>query len=100
MLKTKLKITNSVKETLESSSIHALPNIVRNKYYTIKFIWIVCFLGSSAACGFLIFQSITDYFNYDVVTKIEVKTVYSLSNYKINYHFNFTISLIFIYLLL
>jgi hypothetical protein len=80
MSKTQQKIINSLKETLESSSIHALPNIVRNKYYTIKFVWIVCFLSSSAACGFLIFQSISDYFEYDIVTKIEVKNVYSLSN--------------------
>jgi hypothetical protein len=73
-------LINSVKETLESSSIHALPNIVRNKYYTIKIFWIVCFFISSAACGLLIFQSISDYFEYDIVTKIEVKTLNKIGN--------------------
>jgi hypothetical protein len=73
------KIIDSVKETLESSSIHALPNIVRNKYLTIKLVWIVCFLLSSAVCSYLIFQSVSDYLKYDVVTQIEVKNLNSLS---------------------
>lgn len=77
------KIIDSVKETLESSSIHALPNIVRNKYYAIKFVWVFCFLLSSAACGYLIFLSITDFLGYDVVTKIEIKNMNSLSNFNL-----------------
>ena len=74
----KKEIIDSIKETLESSSIHALPNIVRNKFYTIKFVWTVCFIASSGICGFFIFQSISDYFNYDVVTEIEVKKLNSI----------------------
>ncbi len=76
----KVKIIDSIKETLESSSVHALPNISRSKYKTIKFIWFVCFLGSSAACGYFIFQSITDYLSFDIVTKIEVIKINSMGN--------------------
>jgi hypothetical protein len=83
------KIIDSVKETLESSSIHALPNIVRNKYYTIKFVWLVCFVLSSAACSFFIFHSISDYFRYDIVTKIEIKNMNSLSNFNLFSYFHF-----------
>ena len=75
----KKKIIDSAKETLESSSIHALPNIVRNKYYTIKFVWVFCFLLSSAGCGYFVFQSIADYLSFEVVTQIEVKNLNSLS---------------------
>ena len=77
--KQKEKMIDSVKETLESSSIHALPNIVRNKYFTIKFVWVLCFLLSSAACGYFVFQSIADYLSFEVVTQIEVKNLNSLS---------------------
>ena len=86
MISNKKKIIDSVKETLESSSIHALPNIVRNKYNSIKLIWFVCFLLSSAACGYFVFQSISDYLSFDVVTQIEVKNLNSIS--KINYILN------------
>ena len=78
----KKKIIDSVKETLESSSIHALPNIVRSKYYTVKFVWVFCFLLSSAGCGYFVFQSIADYLNFEVVTKIEVKNLNKLSKIK------------------
>jgi hypothetical protein len=77
----KKEIVNSIKETLESSSIHALPNIIRNRYFTIKFVWVACFLASAAVCGFFIFQSISDYFNYEVVTQIEVKKLNSIGKY-------------------
>ena len=85
----KKKIIDSAKETLESSSIHALPNIVRNKYFTIKFVWVLCFLLSSAACGYFVFQSISDYLNFDVVTKIEVKNLNSISKNKKYYNLLF-----------
>ena len=81
----KEKMIDSVKETFESSSIHALPNIVRNKYYTVKFVWILCFLLSSAGCGYFVFQSVADYLSFDVVTQIEVKNLNTIS--KINNFF-------------
>ena len=82
MKSNKKKIIDSAKETLESSSIHALPNIVRNKYYTVKFVWVFCFLLSSGGCGYFVFQSIADYLNFDVVTQIEVKSLNSISKIK------------------
>jgi hypothetical protein len=66
------EIISLTKETMEGSSIHALPNIVRNKYYTIKAVWFVCFIISTAGCCYLIIQSVNDYLSFDVVTKIQV----------------------------
>ena len=65
----KEKIIGSVKETLESSSIHAIPNITRNKFFSIKAMWFMFFLISSGWCIWFIIQSIMDFLNYDVVSK-------------------------------
>ena len=67
------EIIKSTKETLEGSSIHAIPNIVRNEHYLIKIVWFICFLISSGWCTYFIQQSVADYLNYDVVTKIDIK---------------------------
>jgi hypothetical protein len=72
------KIIGCIKETFGNSSIHALPNIVRNDCIVIKFVWLICFFGSAVACGYFIFQSIADYLNYDIVTVIHVKKLKSI----------------------
>ena len=72
MIKIKEVIKELTKETLEGSSIHALPNIVRNKSIAIKIIWTVCFLISFSFCCWSIIGSIRDYLSYDVVTNIKV----------------------------
>jgi hypothetical protein len=66
-------IIASTRETLESSSIHAIPNISRNKYYTIKLTWTIFFLVSVSFCGYSIYSSISDYLNYNVITNIKIK---------------------------
>jgi hypothetical protein len=73
MLSKKDEIIKSTKETLESSSIHAIPNIVRNEHYLIKMVWLIFFLVSSSFCAYFIQESIADYLNYDVITKIDIK---------------------------
>ena len=69
----KKEIIDLTKETLESSSIHAIPNITKSKFILIKIVWFIFFLISSTACAFFIYRSVTDYFNYDVVTNVKVK---------------------------
>jgi hypothetical protein len=59
-------------ETLSNSTIHAIPNITRNKFKIIKFMWLICFLMSSSACCGFIAKSIMDYLKYDVVSNIQV----------------------------
>ena len=69
---TKTLIRELTKETLESSSIHAIPNITKNRFYSIKLMWLICFLISSGFCFWLISESIMDYLNFDVVSKTQV----------------------------
>jgi hypothetical protein len=63
-------IKMAVADTCHNSTIHALPNIARSDNLLIKAMWLVCFLGSAGFCVFLIVESIQDYLQYDVVTKI------------------------------
>jgi hypothetical protein len=74
----KMDIIESTIETLEGSSIHAIPNITRNKFYSIKFMWLICFLASFGVCAWLIFESIADFLKFEVVTKFYIKNEDSL----------------------
>ena len=73
------KIIQSTRETLESSSIHAIPNISRNKYSLIKIIWLICFLISFGFCSFSIYSCVLDYLDYNVVTNVKIKNTNQLS---------------------
>jgi hypothetical protein len=71
----KQKIIETNIETLESSSVHAIPNIIRSKFRSVKILWTVCFLASVGVCAWFIYQSISNYFNFDVVTNIQLDYV-------------------------
>jgi hypothetical protein len=64
----KLNILNLILNTFENSSIHAIPNIVRNESYLIKLMWIIFLFGSTGYCSFLVYQSVMNYMNFDVVS--------------------------------
>ena len=75
MIKKKQEILELTRETLESSSIHAIPNITRNKFNEVKSIWIVCFIVSSGWCAFFMMRSLNDFFSYDVTSLYEINYV-------------------------
>ncbi len=66
------EIIKSTEETLEGSSIHAIPNIIRNKFLIVKAVWCICFLVSFGFCCWFIVESIFSYLSYDIVTSIKV----------------------------
>lgn len=53
-------------------TMHGIPNIFRSNNLFIKCMWAVAFLLSSGLCIFLIIQSVVNYSNFDVITKIRV----------------------------
>ena len=59
-----------IKETVISiiieSTIHGLPNIFRAKEVFIEIIWLLFTIVSFLACTFYSYQSIKEYFNYEV----------------------------------
>ena len=54
-------VKESIKETFSMSTIHALPNILANKWWPVKIMWIICFLGMLGVCIWLIYQSVDSY---------------------------------------
>jgi hypothetical protein len=57
---------------LVNSTIHSFPKLIKTKYNLMRGIWIITTILSIGFCSWLIFQSINDYLNYEVVTKIRV----------------------------
>ena len=53
----KERILELLFETLDGSSIHSFPNMVKNKYKSIKLMWFIIFLASTGVCGYLITKS-------------------------------------------
>ena len=73
------EIVASIKQTLEASSVHAIPNITRARNWTIKGIWIVCLLISVSACAWYLSVSVSTYLEYNVVTKTQINYALTLS---------------------
>ncbi len=69
----KKALITAISTTFDSSSIHSFPNIIENTSKTIKFIWIISFIISLAICTYTIYESITSYFDYEVISRINVK---------------------------
>ncbi len=66
-------IKTKINKKFESSDLIVFPNIVKNKSYIIKFLWIFSYiLTTSCTCWFII-RSVNDYLSHDVVTKTLVK---------------------------
>lgn len=59
-------------EWAEVSTSHGLPRVLRVKRLYLKIIWGLCFLGSLGFCIFLIYRSISDFLEYQVVTQIRL----------------------------
>jgi hypothetical protein len=71
--KNKKEIIDLTKQTLEGSSIHAIPNIIRNKFYLVKIVWLACFLVSFGFCCWFMVRSINDYLTFSVTSQFEIK---------------------------
>ena len=67
------KIKSIIKKRLETSSIIVFLHLFQNELKIVKYFWVVCFLLSSSWCSWFIVRSISDYMNYNVVTKTIIK---------------------------
>ena len=68
----KQKIKEKVYELSINSTSHGIPQALRNSHASLKILWTVCFLVSAVLCAIVVINSIDEYFEYDVVTKIRV----------------------------
>jgi hypothetical protein len=69
----RMEIIEKIKVILETSSVHGVPNIVRNKNNLIKLVWVFFFLASSGICGWFVIDIVAKYSKYEVVSKIVVR---------------------------
>ena len=67
-----IKIKNEWEEIVLSSTSHGLPNILRSDRLFFKVFWTFFILVCSSYCLYSIVKSIRSYYEYEVVTKIEV----------------------------
>ena len=66
------KLKEMCKEVGMNSTSHGIPNILKAKTYSLKIIWLICFLLSCAVCSFLIFKAISNYFSFETVSKFTI----------------------------
>ena len=72
------KIVEAVKETLEGSSVHAIPNIARSRDWILSLIWSVFLLISVSACAWYLYDSISSYYERQVITNVKVNYAFTL----------------------
>jgi hypothetical protein len=85
----KIRIKRFVKETVLNSSIHGIPNALRAENSYFKFIWIFCFLITVTTSIYLITKNLTEYLEYETVTKIRIineqPTIFPTVSFQFNY---------------
>ena len=69
----KKEIVKAINEVCENSTMHSLPNLVRNESILIKIISLVVLLGGIAGCAYFYYQAISGFLNFDVNTTYENK---------------------------
>lgn len=68
----KTELKQEFKSWAERSTFHGLPQIISSERISIKLIWSICLLASWSYCGRLLVNSVSDYWNYDVNTVVEI----------------------------
>lgn len=71
MVKYRKRIKEYAIEMAESSTTHAIDRMVKTDRTLLRVLWILFFVASTGACGYFIANTIMDYLEYDVVTKIQ-----------------------------
>ena len=71
---TKLKIAKKIKNLIEGSTSHGIPSIMKTSRISIKILWAICVSAALAACSYMVIIGVSDYLEYDTVSKIEYIT--------------------------
>ena len=67
-IKRRTLIKNLTRETLGNEAIQALIRIFDTKYTLLRLFWVVCLLGCSSLCAYLVLQTFLTYLSYPVFT--------------------------------
>lgn len=66
------QVKDIVNKSAAETIAHGFLNISQAKDWFIRTVWIVCLLASCGYCLYCVVDVTTDYFNYPIVTKVEV----------------------------
>ncbi len=69
-------IFKRIRQSLDSSTLHLVPNIVKSKHLVVKIFLALCFLASTVVCILFLIQSFT---NFDVITSIRTNYLISMT---------------------
>ena len=67
-----IEIKKIANELLLVTTVHGLPNILRAEYKFLKLAWTLMLIVSIAVCVYFVNRSVSDYFDYDIVTNINL----------------------------
>ena len=70
-IKTKRARIHRILATIETTTCHAIPNIIRTRNHFIRIMWVVAFLASFIYSIISIVNMVVDYLSYGVVVNIE-----------------------------
>jgi hypothetical protein len=65
-----LQVKEIIKETMLDSTGHGFPNLISNKRWSFRIMWLLCMLGAFCGCAYLLTKSIKDFLEFEVVTSI------------------------------
>jgi hypothetical protein len=65
-----LKIKEIIKETMLDSTGHGFPNLISNKRWSFRIMWLLCMLVAFCGCAYLLTKSVIDFLEFEVVTSI------------------------------
>ena len=60
-----------IRHLLENSALPGVANLLRSKHVFVKILWIICYIILLIACGIFLYETLTGYFEYEVVTNID-----------------------------
>jgi len=66
--KTSALVKNLAKETIGNEASQAIIRLIDTKYLSLKLFWLICLIGCSSLCGYLVAQTFITYLSYPVYT--------------------------------
>jgi len=67
-----INLKEKLKNWCERTTFHAIPNIASNEQIVLKLMWTLCLLASLGYCCRILTSSVIDYYEYRVLTTIEI----------------------------
>ncbi|RNA38783.1 acid-sensing ion channel 1-like [Brachionus plicatilis] len=74
---TNLSYTQKLKEIVESSSMHGIPNVIRTKSTVIRIFWILIILSFFSYSTYSVVLIIIKYFQYNVIVRMKIVESYN-----------------------